>query len=147
MTIHMRPAGMGCQYHSQKCQKCWACWGGFERDPQGTGGLVTNVQTQFKLFWPFCTNFYIMCTEFWVMRLGLKYQKNRKKIQPTAFQSPSVLHPIRITQNPWKLIHFKWWGTRLWLWWFDRSNGSGMYIGLKSFLNWGHVLNLGQPDL
>ena len=81
----MRPAGLGCQYHSQKCQKCWACWGGFERDPQGTGGLVTNVQTQFKLFWPFCTNFYIICTEFWVMRLGLKYQKNRKKSNRRLF--------------------------------------------------------------
>ena len=29
------------------------------------------------------------------------------KIQPPALQYPSVLHPIRIIQNPLELVHFK----------------------------------------
>ena len=64
--------------------------------------------------------------------------------QLPAFQYPYVIHQLIIIQHPWELIHFKLQGTRLRLRWHDRSNSSGMYIGLKSGLNWGHVLNWGQ---
>ena len=42
------------------------------------------------------------------------------------------------------MIPFRWWGTRLSLWWYDRSNSSVMYIWFKSVPNWGHVLNWGH---
>ena len=67
-----------------------------------------------------------------------KSTKRLKITQPPAFQSPSVLHPIIIIQNSWELIHSKQRGIWLWLWWFDRSNCSGIYIGFKSILDWGH---------
>ena len=86
------------------------------RGSQGKGGLVANASQKASQI-PF-----------------FEYQKN----QPPASQPPSVLHQIRIIQHSWELIHFKGWGKRLWLRWSDRSNSSGMYIGLKSVLNWGH---------
>ena len=82
-----------------------------------------------------------------VVWLQMRYKKRHKspffsnktieKSQPPAFQYPFVLHPIRIIQHPWELIPFTCWVTRLPLRWYDRSNSSRIYIGLKSVLNWG----------
>ena len=119
--IHLLPAGMRCQCQSQKCWKCWACRTWLTRK-----------------WWSGCK-----CAVH-VSHIPFFEYQNIGKSQPPAFQSPSVLHPIRIIQHPWELIHFKWWGTRLWLWWFDMSNSSGMYMVLKSVINWGPVLNWGH---
>ena len=75
-----------------------------------------------------------------VSQISFFLPKQSGKSQPPDFQSPYVIHPIRIIQHPLELIPFKLWVTRLPMRLYDRSNSSGMYIGLKIVLNWVHVL-------
>ena len=122
MMIKLCPSGMGnfCQIQNfQQCRACWTClprkgWSGCKCVAKS----VTN-----PLFW---------------------VPKKIGKIQPPDFQSPHVLHPLRIIQHPWELIPLNWWGTHINLRWYDMSNSLRMYIGLNSVINWGHVLNWGQ---
>ena len=139
MTIQMCPEEIGCQCQSQKCCQCWACW--ISREWWYGWKCADLIRAILDILNQVLRNLYRV--------LGLwgwdTSTKNPEEIQPPDFQSPYILYQIRIIQHPWELIYFKWWGTHLCLWSFDRSNGSGMYIGLKGVINWGMVLNCGHP--